>query len=119
MGGLDGPPKPPLRSSRLGGAAALLDHARGPRDGTQPPRLVAPRRSRGAPRTREGARDGLQTLNARRAPAEPWRSSNTRRGPRWPPNPQRSSRLGGAAALLEALDSSGGFAAATESWQRF
>src|SRR5947209_18612625 len=42
--------------------------------------------------------------NARRAPAEPWRSSITRAswGPRHGPHtPQRSSRPGGAVALLD------------------
>src|SRR5207302_2967531 len=91
----------PHRSSRPGGAVALLWFTWGPRDGPQPPIV-------------------------RRAPAEPWRSSGLHGGPemapnppsfvaprrsrgaplvymgapRWPPTPHRPSRPGGAAARL-------------------
>jgi hypothetical protein len=64
----------------------------GQRNGPQtPPMLVAPRRSRGAPRycASAGPRNGSQTPNARRASAQPWRSSILREcgAPKWPPNP--------------------------------
>src|SRR5215470_17747229 len=66
MGGLDGPPKPPLRSSRPGEAATLLDLAPGdmgrPRRAPQAPlTLVASRRSRDAPRSRARRHGGPST----------------------------------------------------------
>src|SRR5439155_1235843 len=53
---------------------------------------------------RWGPRNGPQTPNARRASAKPRRASIILAGvgaPKWPPNPQRSSRLGEAAARLD------------------
>src|SRR5438445_13795570 len=55
-------PPAPHRSSRPGGAVALLWFTWGPRDGPQPPIV-------------------------RRAPAEPWRSSGLHGGPEMAPNP--------------------------------
>src|SRR5438445_7832083 len=72
----------------------------GPDMAPKPPTFGAPRRSRGAPLTRVRPRHGPQAPNVRRAPAQPWRSSNPRAAPTWPPSPQRSSRPGAAVALL-------------------
>src|SRR5919204_2731541 len=71
-------PQTPQRSSRPGGAVALLGHTRAaPKWSPSPPTLVAPRRSRGAPRSHAS-------------------------GPEMAPQtPQRSSRPGGAVALLD------------------
>src|SRR5262245_38994629 len=108
MGGLERAPQAPRRSSRPGGAVALLDVALtpGPRKGLQAPALVAPRPSRRAPRCRTypGAPNGPpKPPGARRAPAEPWRSSMSHlpRGPERASKPRRSSRPGGAVALLD------------------
>src|SRR5918996_2807758 len=72
----------PIRSSRPGAAVArLVTPARpgGPDLGPMPHTLVAPRRSRGAPRyTRSawGPRPWPHAPYARRAPAQPWRASS-------------------------------------------
>src|SRR5438309_3828143 len=53
---------------------------------------------------RWGPRNGPQTPNARRASAKPRRASirvARVEAPKWPPNPQRPSRLGEAAARLD------------------
>src|SRR5882724_9645762 len=84
-------PPDPQRSSRLGEAAARLDHRRrcgGPETAPRPPTLVAPRRKprrasiivagvgpRNGPSFDWGPRNGPQTPNARRAPGNPARAS--------------------------------------------
>src|SRR5262245_45749588 len=80
--GARGAPQAPLRSSRPGAAGALLGPTRGSRGSgrpppTRPPALVAPRRSRGAPR------------------AQAWLS-----GHRAPP---QTSSLGSPGGLLDVL----------------
>src|SRR5918996_4702752 len=99
----------PIRSSRPGAAVArLVTPARpgGPDLGPMPHTLVAPRRSRGAPRyTRSacGPRPWPHAPYARRAPAQPWRASLHPLGLRAPtlaPCPIRSSRPGAAVARL-------------------
>src|SRR5438445_6403276 len=77
-------PHTPQRSSRPGGAVALLDHAcvvGAPTWPPHPPTLVAPRRSRGAPRSRVrrgGPHMGPPPPHPPPAPA----------GPRGPPAPR-------------------------------
>src|SRR5207247_654941 len=84
------------RLARQSDGALLVEYG-GPRNGPPyPPTLVAPRRSRGAPRP----------THARRAPAKPWRASipNARRAPAKPwraSTHTRSSRPGEAVAPLD------------------
>src|SRR3989440_5230848 len=94
VGGPDMAPHTPQRSERPGKPVALLDHApsarRAPgnpwRSSITRPALVAPRETRGAPRSRaqRSSRPGKPVAlldhapSARRAPGNPWRSSITR-----------------------------------------
>src|SRR5919106_1520416 len=79
-GGPDMAPKPPKRSSRPGGAVALLGNARGQGAPTWPPSPQSSSRPGGAVALLGNARG--------------------QGAPTWPPTPKRSSRPGGAVALL-------------------
>src|SRR5712664_3409411 len=82
-GGPEMAPKPPFarRAPAEPWRASITVAGDGaPRWPPNPPSLVAPRRSRGAPRSQSqvmGPRDAPKPPFARRAPVEPWRSSIT------------------------------------------
>jgi len=91
-------PHTPRRSSRPGepwrASTPTLVAPRRSRGAPRPPTLVAPRRSRGALRPRRSSRPGeawrASTPNARRAPAKPWRASICRQST----SPSRITRRG-------------------------